>query len=113
MQTNEILAEASQIASLAKSLELKQEDISIATGISQSQVSRVLSGRGKRKSKAHNLICNYVNSLRTRITPDHVIKNEELINAIAEVWDGTEHQSKAIASVIRSLGLICSTSNQK
>ena len=113
MKNNEIIHYATTIAIMAKTLGITQEGISEATGISQSQVSRVLSGSGKRQSKAFIEICNYVNSKKTGISPELVKQNDELINAIAQVWDGSARQAKALASVIQSLGAICSVSNQK
>lgn len=96
-----------KLEALVKSLKIKQEDISSATGISQSQISRLLSGHGKRTSKSYIKICNYVYSFEKKITPDHVRQNDELINALARVWDGSAKQSKAIANIIESLGEIC------
>lgn len=113
MKNNEINHHASTIGSIAKALGITQEDISVATGISQSQVSRVLSGSGKRQSKAFIEICNYVSSKKTGISPELVKQNDELINAIAQVWDGSARQAKALANIIQSLGAICSVSNQK
>ncbi len=103
----------SQLSSMAKSLGITQEDISNGTGISQSQVSRLLSGHGKRQSKSYIEICNYVNSCRNGISPELVRQNDELINALASVWDGSARQSAAIANIIQSLGGICTISNPK
>lgn len=113
MADNNIHHTTLQLVRVAKSLGITQEDISDATGISQSQVSRVLSGQGKRKSKAFLEICNYVNNKQVGIPTDLVRQNDELINALALVWDGTPRQSTAIANIIQSLGGICTTSNQK
>lgn len=113
MKDNEITHYAPRIASIAKALGITQEDISEATGVSQSQVSRALSGRGKRQSKAFVEICNYVNSQKTGINPELVRKNDELINAIAKVWDGSARQAQALANIIQSLGGICLSSNHK
>ncbi|MDO9232645.1 MAG: hypothetical protein Q8N02_10290 [Methylotenera sp.] len=113
MKTTDILLTPMQLSSLAKSLEITQECISNGTGISQSQVSRLLSGHGKRQSKAYIEICNYVNSCRNGISPELVRQNDELINALASVWDGSARQSAAIANIIQSLGGICTISNQK
>lgn len=96
-----------QVLSLAKSLKITQEDISNATGISQSQISRLLSGHGKRTSKSYLKICDYVFSYGKKISPELVRQNDELINALAVVWDGSDSQSKAIANIIYSLGGIC------
>lgn len=113
MKNLEIQITTSQISQIAKSLAITQEDISKATGISQSQVSRLLSGQGKRKSKAFLEICNYVNLKRIGVSTDLVRQNDELINALASVWDGSIKQSSALAAIIKSLGGICSLPNQK
>jgi len=102
-----------QLSRLAKSLVITQESISKETGISQSQVSRLLSGHGKRTSKSYVEICNYVNSCRNGISPEQVRQNDELINALASVWDGSARQASALANIIQSLGGICLISNQK
>ena len=110
---NDLLHTARQLSQVAKSLRITQEDISIGTGISQSQVSRLLSGNGKHKSKAFLEICNYVNNKKVGVSAELVKQNDELINALASVWDGSERQSTAIANIIQSLGGICLISNQK
>lgn len=102
-----------QLSNLAKSLGITQECISNVTGISQSQVSRLLSGHGKRTPKSYIEICNYVNSCRNGISPELVRQNDELINALASVWDGSARQSAAIANIIKSLGGICTSANLK
>lgn len=113
MKNLDLLPTPIQLSSLAKSLGITQEDISNNTGISQSQVSRLLSGHGKHKSKSYIEICNYVNSCRNGISPELVRQNDELINALASVWDGSARQSAAIANIIQSLGGICTISNPK
>lgn len=113
MINNEPKITSTQIAISAKSLGITQEDISNAIGISQSQVSRLLSGHGKRQSKAFLEICNYVNSRKIGVSTDLVRQNDELINALASVWDGSAKQSAAIANIIQSLGAICTSANLK
>lgn len=94
------------IAHRAKQLNITQESISEATGVSQSQVSRVLSGKSKRASKVFIKICNYVNNYNTTVTAEMVSKNKVLLDAIASVWDGSDAQSNALATVIRTLSLV-------
>lgn len=83
---------------------ITQEQIANALNVSQSQISRILSGGSKRRTKLFNDVCIYVNNMAHGVSPDLVRGNDELIDAIADIWDGTSHQAKAIASVIRSLG---------
>lgn len=92
------------IAQRARRAGLTQSAIAKAVSASQSQVSRVLAGKSVRQSRLYDEICIYVyNSLRG-ISPEAVRENEELIAAIASVWDGTGHHATALATVIRSLG---------
>lgn len=95
------------IYSTAKTLGLTQETIAIGSGISQSQVSRVFSGAGKRESKAYKAICKFIESKKVRVTPELVVGNEKLINALAHVWDGSDQQASIIAGVIYSLEGLC------
>lgn len=100
----ELKYEAGRLADRAKALGVTQEAIANAVGASQSQVSRVLSGAGVRRSRLFDEICIYVENLATGVTPDQVCRNEELLLAIASVWDGTAHQARVLAGIIRSLG---------
>lgn len=112
MNYADIKATSLRIAQKAKQLNITQEDISIAIGASQSQVSRVFSGNSKRASRVYIEICNYVNKYQNGVTTEMVSKNRELLEAVASVWDGSDSQSIALASVIRSLGLVMNTNGQ-
>lgn len=83
---------------------MTQEQIAEAVEASQSQVSRLLSGKSVRQSRLYDEICIYVDNALRGISPEAVRENEELIAAIASVWDGTGHHATALATVIRSLG---------
>ncbi len=94
---------ASVIAQRARLAGLTQEQIAKAVSASQSQVSRVLAGKSIR-SRLHDEICIYVNNALRGVSPEAVCENRELIEALADVWDGTAHHGAALATVIRSLG---------
>jgi len=100
-----LVAEAQLIAAKAKGLSLSQTDIARATGASQSQVSRVLAGAGKRRSKLFDKVCKYVNSAAMPAGSTSKAGAAELERALSEVWDGTEAHAEALALVIRSLGV--------
>jgi len=104
MGDSDIKLEAAGLAQLARSAGLTQEDIANAVDASQSQVSRILSGKAVRRSRLFDEICIYVNNVVKGVSPETVRGNEELMDAIASVWDGTAHQANALAHVIRSLG---------
>jgi transcriptional regulator with XRE-family HTH domain len=98
-------AEALLIAERAKALGLSQEQIASAVDASQSQVSRVLSGAGKRRSRLFDRVCKYVFSQAKPATTASASKHPALSAALADVWDGSEEHAEALALVIRSLGV--------
>ena len=103
--------EARLVADKARRLGLSQERISQAIEASQSQVSRVLSGMGKRRSRLFEQVCKYVHSQDERAGKVSAAKNPALSAALDEVWDGTEAHADALALVIRSLGALQRTAN--
>lgn len=98
-------AEALLIAEKAKALGLSQEQIALAVDASQSQVSRVLSGTAKRRSKLFDRVCKYVLSQAKPVATTSAGRHPALSAALADVWDGTEEHAEALALVIRSLGV--------
>lgn len=106
MKEHNIRAISLQTAQRAHALGITQEDIAKSIGASQSQVSRILSGHSKKRSNVFNEVCNYVNKYANGISADLVRQNDELIDALANVWDGSAHHSEALATVIRSLAVL-------
>lgn len=106
MNSNRTIAECLLAAQRAKSLGLTQEDIANALGASQSQVSRVLSGHAQKFSGLAERVCNYVNSHLQGISRETVANNDELMSALASVWDGSSQQAKLLANLIRSAGAL-------
>lgn len=94
--------EALLAAKRAKELGLTQFQLASAMGASQSQVSRVLSGRARRRSKLLDRVCKYVFSVELGERP-RPQTNLELMTALSAVWDGTAEHAQALALVIRSL----------
>ena len=97
-------SEAHLAAKRARELGLTQAMIAESVGASQSQVSRVLSGAGARRSRLFDEVCRYVFSIDVK--PSKVEESKELTSALAEVWDGTPGHARALALVIRSLGAL-------
>lgn len=95
-----------QAAERARRLNLRQTDIANALGVSQSQVSRVLSGSTSARSRLAKDVCSYVLSAASRDVRSAVRGNDDLLDALAEVWDGTPAHARALATVIRSLALL-------
>jgi len=102
-----IRSEAKLATSRAKSIGLTQAAIAEAVCASQSQVSRVLSGKSRRRSRLFDTVCKYVFSVNNANdglrTPQDC---DQLMRALGEVWDGSEAHAEALALVIRSLGAL-------
>lgn len=86
-----------------KSAGLTQAEIANAIGVSQSQVSQVLSGHIKHHTKLLEKLCIYANKQMPPIEKPDMRTNSELMSALTEVWDRTEDHAQALAQVIRSL----------
>ena len=94
--------EALLAAKRAKELGLTQFEIALALAASQSQVSRVLSGKSRRRSKLLDKVCKYVFLVKPTEHPEPQT-NADLMAALSAVWDGTIEHAEALALVIRSL----------
>ena len=99
-------AVAVAMADRARRLGLTQEAIAKAVGASQSQVSRVLAGRGQGHGRLHVAVCNYVQNYGAGISAKSVRDNPELVEALRVAWDGTPQQSLILATIIRGLGAL-------
>lgn len=95
-----------RVAKLCRDKGISQEEIADRIGASQSQVSRVLSGRGRRFSRLSEEVCCHVERLIHEVSISAVRENSELISAIRETWDGSSAHAKALAAVIRSLAAL-------
>ena len=101
--------EALTAARAAKLAGLSQLDIAKAVGASQSQVSRILAGKSRRRSKLFTDICIFALNtpgVASNNGRPNVSTNDDLMAAINAVWDGTHQHAKALAIVIHSLGAL-------
>ncbi|MDP3610196.1 MAG: hypothetical protein Q8R74_14095 [Methylophilus sp.] len=87
-------------------LNIRQEDVAYDLQLSQSQVSRVLTGKCKRVTKNMHKICNYLQDCMDQklVTKDFGLA--DINNAVLSIWDGTEAHAKVIADFIRELDSI-------
>ena len=69
-------------------------------GTSQALISRVLSCNWKKKSAQIESIANYL-GVKPTIDPR---TSNELIQALADVWNGEPEDAKALAQCIRAIG---------
>ena len=97
--------------SQARHANLTQSKLAKALGVSQSQISRIFCGRTSGQSKLAIDLCIYVSAVTKQTPLVAVSENSELMDAISTVWDGTPTHARALASVIRSLGLLQSHIN--
>ncbi|WP_082814529.1 helix-turn-helix domain-containing protein [Collimonas fungivorans] len=105
-------ARAFRAALVFKSKSITQADVASAIHASQSQVSRILNGRGLRQSRVFEELCIYAENMAKKTSVDSTRANQELVEALAETWDGTAAHSKALAAVIRSLALLAPTESK-
>lgn len=104
MKNTDLERLARAAAQRARLAGITQSQIADALSASQSQVSRIFAGKNLRRTRLFDEVCIYVNNAAQRVTPEVVRDNQELMAALASVWDGTVQQASSIASVIRSLG---------
>ncbi|WP_051412924.1 helix-turn-helix transcriptional regulator [Methylophilus sp. 5] len=94
---------ALQLAEQANLLNISQTEIATATGINQSQISRIFDGKVKRHSKALEKISAFLNIRPNAVPIDIVKSNKELMEALSVTWDGSSAHSVALANIIRTL----------
>ncbi len=102
---------ALKAAQICRARGITQAEIAEAIGGSQSQVSRILKAEGQRASRLFEEVCLYVERAGIGVTADAVRGNEELINALAATWDGSDSHARALSAVIRSLGVLGGAKN--
>ncbi len=101
-----IQGECSELRLRVRRAALTQQAIADALGISQGQVSRVLSGHLARPSRVFREISIYVASASTPARGRAALDQPAISDALAHTWDGTEAHAQALAAVIRSLALL-------
>jgi len=106
MMQSRIDVNADELAAALGRANLSQSSVANALGVSQSQISRVLSGHASMRSKLAQDLCSYVFSMLLNDVGSRVQSNADLMSAIAQVWDGTPAHARALATVIRSLGCL-------
>lgn len=82
---------------------ITQAEVAEALDASQSQISRILSGKGLRRSRLQEDVCLFAERLQDGVSVAAVKANAELIEAVRSTWDGTQMHAKALSAVIRSL----------
>lgn len=106
MAKSDQTARALRAAQICRERHITQMQVADAVGASQSQVSRILQGKGLRQSRLLEEVCLYVERQIGGVTHDAVRANEDLVSALAVTWDGSAIHAKALSTVIRSLSVL-------
>jgi transcriptional regulator with XRE-family HTH domain len=93
-------------AAKATKLGLTQEAIAAELAISQSQVSRVLSGKSRRASRVCVRVCEYVENLAAPGPRRRAPISPELAQAVTGVWDGTTEHAELLAALLNTLSAL-------
>jgi transcriptional regulator with XRE-family HTH domain len=100
--TPELTAAIARLRAAVSARQVTQTQIARATGIDQSQISRILAGEARRASRHVLALCSFAD----RLDHDHgadPTRSSVLMDALRAVWDGTASDAEAIAGVILSL----------
>jgi transcriptional regulator with XRE-family HTH domain len=106
MKNGELRAKTERAQQICTAHAITQSQIASDLGASQSQVSRILMGKGMRSSRLAEELWLYLEKYQGGVTTDLVKKNGDLMEALATTWDGTAVHARALASVIRSLSAL-------
>ena len=93
-----------RLAALVDRGTVTQTEISTETGVSQSQVSRILSGQFRRASKNVLAICRYASLRRERPRSSEASDRAALTTALLALWDGTPSHAQALIDMLSAIG---------
>jgi transcriptional regulator with XRE-family HTH domain len=93
-----------QLKRLMHTHKLSQIELALAAKVSQSTVSRALHGPPSKYSEAYQRLCSYAERNLDRKKGLMTEKTNVVEEAFTKIWDGTEHQARAIAKIIEALG---------
>ena len=106
MLSPEFKARSERAREICRLRGITQADIADAVQASQSQVSRILSGESSKASRVAEEVFLFVEKYGVGVTAEAVQRNEELVTALSEIWNGSAAHAKALATVIRSLAAL-------
>ena len=100
------LLTSSELLALRAELQRKnltQEQHSIACGVSQSQLSRILAGKTLRRSKAVEKVFLYAFSYDSAYTKKASILPPKMTTALSALWDGSTEQAEVLTDLLTGL----------
>lgn len=100
--TKDQLDALDKLRAAVASRDVTQQQIAKATGVDQSQVSRILAGQTKRASANVIRLCKFAYEIELPGGHDPS-QSQSLMNALRLVWDGSSAHAEAIAQVLLSL----------
>lgn len=93
-----------EIMSWSVKKSVRQEDVAMSTGVSQSQVSKILSGRFKTISPNVKKVCQYAN-IQTSSKSD-ISLTQELKEALVDLWDGSAASERALVKTLKTMKVL-------
>lgn len=99
-------ARVARAAEIIRQRSVTQAEIAKALNASQPQISRILSGRSLRRSRLLEEVCLFAERAEVGVSAEAVRKNDELIEAVRSVWNGSAAHARALATVVRSLSVL-------
>lgn len=107
MLSFDIQARVRRAVAICRERGISQAQIAAAVGASQPQVSRILGGRGQRRSRLTEEVCLFVERFEGGgVTAESVRQNDQLIASLCAAWDGSAAHASALSTVIRSLSVL-------
>lgn len=82
--------------------QLTQQELALATGVHQSQVSRILAGRARRTSRNLLKLCKYAETLSVPNEPTEG-RDEEIVVAIRSLLGHRAEENQRLRDVVISL----------
>jgi transcriptional regulator with XRE-family HTH domain len=80
-----------------------QQHIAEATGVHQSQISRILSGQVVRDSPNVARLCEFAETLKPQRLPAP-FAGKELTDTVLRIWDGTPGHAAALRKLLEAVG---------
>ena len=94
---------------LIQERQLSQKDVARAADISQSTVSRTLSGKIIRRGQAKKKLFKYMQQELWKAKMS--TGKNKIIEAFESIWDGSEAQADAVANIIEACGKLTPAKN--
>lgn len=95
---------------------LSQVEIATASGIHQSQISRILAGKAKRESANVRKLCKYATSLRQGVGARTLAGPETRVaidQAVTRLWDGSSDHASALVELLEAVERVQRIGNRK